>query len=386
MNKKIQVSGDTFVTDNGERFIAKGINMVCKDKSLNYIGGYTPEDFAFLKENGFNLIRLGLIWDGAEPEPGRYSEEYFKKIDDIIKMAKREDIPVFLDMHQDLYGVVFEDGAPAWATITDGCEHIRTELWSESYLCSGAVMHAFDNFWKNTAAPDGVGIRTHYCRLWAYIATRYADEPYVVGYDLMNEPFPGSAGQKVAEIIGEVAGEGGMAALEDEAKIAELISKIAPITAEFEMNTLVPFYSEVAQSIREVDKDTIIMIESNYFANAAIPTAISPAKDNGGRIMDKQAYVPHGYDILVDTEEYGAGGFERVGFIFKTLFEGADRIGLPTIIGEWGCYPNASNAEKAQAVFLLKLFKEKGVGNVYFDFSHIKDGGILGTLKDEKAE
>ncbi len=172
-----------------------------------------------------------------------------------------------------------------------------------------------------------------------------------------------------------------MAALDDEEKIGELISAIVPITAAFETEVLTPFYSEVASAIREEDPDTIIMLESNYFANAAVPTALSPAVYPDGKVVENQAYVPHGYDIHVDTADYGAGGFERVGFIFRTLFEGAQRVGLPVIIGEWGCYPHASAAEKAQAEFLLGLFKERGIGNVYFDFSHIKDGGILETLR-----
>ncbi len=381
MNKKIQIKSKSFVRDNGEQFTAHGINMVCKDKAKDYIGDYSAEDFRFLKENGFDLIRLGVIWDGAEPDPGKFDEDYFKKLDRIIDMAAAEEIPVFLDMHQDLYGVVFEDGAPEWATVTDDEEHIRTGLWSESYLLSAAVQHAFDNFWKNTPASDGMGIRDHYRELWRFIAKRYAKNPYVIGYDIMNEPFPGSDGAKIFEIIMSIAGEGGMASLSDETKIAELISAIAPITAAFETEVLTPFYSEVAAAIREEDPDTILMLESNYFANAAVPTALSPAVYPDGRIIEKQAYVPHGYDILVDTEDYGAGGFERVGFIFKTLFEGAEHVGLPVIIGEWGCYPKADKAQKAQAEFLLGLFKEQGIGNVYFDFSHIKDGGILETLK-----
>ncbi|MCR5585725.1 MAG: glycoside hydrolase family 5 protein, partial [Lachnospiraceae bacterium] len=251
MNKKIQIKNKGFVYDNGQQFTAHGINMVCKEKAKGYIGNYTSEDFRFLKENGFNLIRLGVIWDGAEPEPGKYDEEYFKKLDRIIDMAAAEGIPVFLDMHQDLYGVVFEDGAPEWATVTDDEEHIRTGLWSESYLLSAAVQHAFDNFWKNTPAPDGVGIRDHYRELWKFIAKRYAKNPYVIGYDLMNEPFPGSDGAKIFEIITNIAGEGGMAALDDEEKIGELISAIVPITAAFETEVLTPFYSEVASAIRE---------------------------------------------------------------------------------------------------------------------------------------
>ncbi len=136
--KKITIQGKCFFKE-GHPFIPKGINMVCKDKTKGYIGDYTPEDFKFLKKQGFNLIRLGIFWDGAEPEPGVYNEDYLSAIDSIIRMAAAEDIAVFLDLHQDLYGVVFEDGAPAWATLTDDAPHIRTDLWSESYLLSGAV-------------------------------------------------------------------------------------------------------------------------------------------------------------------------------------------------------------------------------------------------------
>ena len=382
MNKKIRISNGGFVTDTGEPFIAHGINMVCKDKTKGYIGGYTPEDFEFLKQNGFNLIRLGLIWDGAEPEPGVINEEYFKKIDETIDMAAAADIPVFLDMHQDLYGSVFEDGAPEWATITGDCEHIRTELWSESYLLSAAVQKAFDNFWSNAKCTTGTGLRDHYVKLWKYIAGRYAGNPYVVGYDIMNEPFPGSDGARIFELIMDIAGEGGMAGLEDEKKIAELIEAIAPITAEFETKILSTFYSEVGRAVREADPDTLLMLESNYFANAAIPTALTPAVYEDGTVIPGQVYAPHGYDITVDTGDYGTGGFERVGFIFQTILEGAERIGLPTIIGEWGCYPNAGRAEKEQAKFLLNLFRQAGIGNVYFDFSHIRDGGILETIKE----
>ena len=39
-----------------------------------------------------------------------------------------------------------------------------------------------------------------------------------------------------------------------------------------------------------------------------------------------------------------------------------------------------TEAQKEQAAFLLNLFKENGVGNVYYDFSHIRDGGILEIL------
>ena len=400
--KKIRTAGAGFITDMGLPFIARGINMVCKDKFLDYIGEYTSEDFRFLKEKGFNLIRLGIFWDGAEPEPGVDDDEYLARVERIVNMAAAEDIPVFLDMHQDLYGVIFEDGAPAWATLTDDCEHIRTELWSESYLISPAVQHAFDNFWQDAPAPDGVGIRTHYVNLWKHIAEYFRDNPFVIGYDIMNEPFPGTPGAQVAEILGGLtsgaepeSGDGGSdrrasngsvsstpaaSPFDDPETIEMIVGSILPVTSEFEETCLNPFYDDVARAIRSVDPDTLIFLESNYFANAGIPSSIRPAADASGAVIPGQVWAPHGYDIMVDTDAYDEGGTDRVAFIFGSLFETAKRIGLPTLIGEWGCYPNASQAQKAQARFLLDIFKENGIGNVYYDFSHIKDGGILDTL------
>lgn len=383
-NKLIRTEGSDFVTIDGEKIIPHGINMVCKEKTRDYIGDYKEEDFAFLKSKGFNIIRLGIFWDAIEPTPGIYNDEYLKKIDRIIDMAGSFGIAVYLDMHQDLYGIVFEDGAPEWATITDGKEHIRTSLWSESYLLSPAVQHAFDNFWNNKNASDGIGICDHYINVWKHIAKRYAENPYVVGYDLMNEPFPGSSGAKVGEIVMSVIGNGSeeeLSALENPEALMKLISSIEEITSVFEENTLMPFYTELGRAIRRVDKHSLILFESNYFANAGIPSHVDIIKDEIGDALPGQVYAPHGYDILVDTDNYENGGTERVDIIFASLGMTIERLGLPTIIGEWGCYPNASFAQKAQAKHILGIFEKMKVGNTYFDFSHIYDGKIIEVLE-----
>lgn len=382
MKKLISVSGTRFVTRDRTEFIPKGINMVCKDKSRNYIGDYTAKDFKFLKEKGFNLIRLGIFWDGVEPEPGIYDENYLDKVEAIINMASSENIPVFLDMHQDLYGIMFSDGAPVWATVTDGEEHIRTELWSESYLISPAVWHAFDNFWNNAAAPDGTGIRTHFIKMWQHLAERFAGHPGVVAYDVFNEPFPGSRGGEIACILGDFEkNAGSVTDISDMSALSGLISGIAAITGEFEQDTLCPFYDELFNAIRKVDPDTILLLESNYFANAGIPSMIRPAVTPSGEVISGQAYAPHGYDILVDTDEYETGGTDRIDIIFGSLLEKIRSIGLPAFIGEWGCYRNAGDAQKAQARHIKGLLASAGIGNVYYEYPDLlKEDGIITVL------
>lgn len=381
--KAVTASGSGFADKDGNPFIPHGINMVCKDKSRGYIGDYAEKDFKWLKEMGFNLVRLGIFWDACEPEPGKINEEYFKKVDEIIALAAKEDIPVFLDMHQDLFSAEFEDGAPAWATITNGMPHVRGPLWSESYLSSAAVMQAFESFWNNAAASDGIGIKTHYINVWRYISKRYADNPYVVGYDVFNEPYVGLDGVKVAEILGEaLAGVpgGDIAEITDESALYDLINKLLPITEEFEKQRLMPFYSEIGSAIREDDANTLFFLESNYFANAGIPSFVTVPTDRYGRPIENVVYAPHAYDILVDTDGYQNGGNDRIDLIFGTVLSKTKELGIPAVIGEWGCYPNASKAQKQQAEHILAMLSDAGVGNVYYDYSHLHDGRIIEVL------
>ena len=117
-------------------------------------------------------------------------------IDQHIQWAADNDIFVVLDMHQDLYSVLYSNGAPQWATLHQGKPHKMGAIWSDAYMQSQAVQTSFDNFWANRLAPDGIGLQDHYALMWQHIAKRYANNPAVIGYDLMNEPFAGSAAQQ----------------------------------------------------------------------------------------------------------------------------------------------------------------------------------------------
>lgn len=410
--KKISVKGTQFFDDKGNQIVPRGVNMVCKDKSRNYIGDYKAEDFKYLKSLGMNLVRLGIFWDGVEPEPGKYDEEYLKKVDSIIKLAAENDICVFLDMHQDLYSAEFEDGAPGWATLTDGNEYFKTELWSDAYLMCPAVQIAFDNFWKNTPAADGIGLQDHYQAMWKMLAKRYSGFANVIGYDVLNEPFPGTKANSVVEaLLGTIAqllppetfdGAGSaeeiqgivFSYLENAEKKTELFEKIGtpenlmklvsaiePVTAEFEENQLNPFYEKIGKAIWEEDENAILMLENNYFSNAGIPSHVQPVKAGDGSVLPNQVYAPHGYDIFVDTDMYDTSDFTRVDLIFETHRQVASALCLPVIVGEWGCYPQALPSQLEQAKHLLEVFKSFGAGNTYYEFAHVGNEKLAQVLK-----
>lgn len=345
--------------------ILHGVNVVNKSPAEGYLFDAGPELFAALRDWGFNVVRFGVIWDGLEPEPGVYDEAYLARIDRQITWAKEAGLLVFLDMHQDLYSILYSDGAPAWATLTDGAPHVDMGgVWSDAYFTSPAVQAALDNFWANAPAPDGVGLQGHYAQAWAHLARRYADEPAVIGYDLMNEPFPGSAAvqaqtlmfAKGAELLAAVAPtladsvedlmmkwltpEGRstiLNLLRDMDIYTQVVDVTEPLYAEFEKTALMAMYRRVARAIRTVDPASALFLNTTMGSNMGVYSGVEPVVLDGAR-DPAQVYAAHGYDLVVDTPDIAQASPERVELIFRRHGETAQRLGMPLLVGEWGAY------------------------------------------------
>jgi len=391
----VKIEGQNFVDSNGRQIIFSGINFISKNPTEKYMPKQGAETFEQFKNWGFNCIRFGIIWDGLEPEPGKYNEEYLLEIDKRILWAADNGIYVYLDMHQDLYGAKFSDGAPEWATITDSMPHYTGAVWSDSYLISPAVQTAFDNFWKNTQASDGIGLQDHYANLWKHIALRYANNTTVIGYDIMNEPFMGSSAQNVmplmlgayAQVLVETTGVappseeelGAMWANEDSRlkaleliatkdKYSKLVDAVYELSADFERNQLQAMYQKVADAIREVDSHHILFLNHNYFVNTGVFTALEATKLADGSRDPNVAYAAHGYDLVVDTKEVENPSYERVEFIFERIAESGKRMNMPVLVGEWGALHGKSLKMVEAARHLVNLFETAQFSNTYWAY------------------
>ena len=392
----VSIEGQKFLDTKGRQIILHGVNLVNKDPKVNYLGDETIEDFAKMRQWGFNCVRLGIIWSGLEPEPGFYNEQYLQGIDKRIRWAKENNLYVILDMHQDLYSVLFSDGAPEWATITDG--HIFEKgqtVWSDAYFTSSAVQTAWDHFWANTSASDGVGIQDHYAKAWQHVANRYYAETTVVGYDLMNEPFLGSEAMQIfpamlskgAELLSQIPGIGTpsveelaykwtthegrfeiLQILSDISLYKQVVDAAFPIYNLFEKNKLMGMYNRVAQAIRSVDKNHILFLETTMGSNMGLYTGIEPVLDENGNRDLLQAYAPHGYDLVTDTKFVASPNFDRIQFIFNRHNETTQRLNMPTLVGEWGAYGNHVNT-LAAAQNVVQQFETNHFGDTYWDFS-----------------
>lgn len=396
----VSVEGRRIIAPDGRQIILHGINVVNKNPEEKYLGHVSEDDFARFSSWGFNVVRLGIIWDGLEHEPGVYNEAYLKGIDEMIGWATENDIYVFLDMHQDLYSVKFSDGAPLWATIDEGKEHLKGEIWSDSYLISPAVQTAFDNFWKNTPAPDGTGIQDHYINLWKHIAQRYADNKTVIGYDIMNEPFPGSKANEVmpimlggyAMMMMEQTGqtppseeelmmmwstqrEEVLNTLSTAEAYKKIIDPVEAVNAAFEKGPLMDFYQKARDVIRQVDRRHIIFIEHNYFTNMGVPGGLQNLVDKKGNKDPLVVYAAHGYDLVVDTDALSRGSSERVQLIFDRVNETSLRLDIPVMVGEWGALHGDSPEMVSPAQVLVGEFNKHLFNDTFWAFYR----GIQGT-------
>jgi endoglycosylceramidase len=193
------------LTSDGRQVLLRGVNV-------NQLGDYYRQvpslpstfplhssDFTAIRGLGMNTVRLIVHWSALEPTRGAFNTKYVARIRKAVRWAAKRGIYVVLDMHQDAWGKYIAspkseicapggehqhgwDGAPKWATITNGTP---TCFFSIRELAP-AVGAAFQNFWDDTDGIQGELVTT-----WARLARAFAAEPAVAGYDLMNEPNPG---------------------------------------------------------------------------------------------------------------------------------------------------------------------------------------------------
>src|SRR5699024_2299122 len=310
---------------------------------------------------------LGIFWAGIEPQPGVIDTAYLKELDRRIAMAEKAGVYVLLDMHQDLYSEKYNgDGAPDWACLDEGQPNIaKGSSWDDAYFSSPAIQTAFDNFWDNKKAGDSIGLQNHYAQAWSAVAERYKNNPTVLGYDIMNEPFIGSPIQQVMQQYFKVlldtlkskkaspvqTGKQLMALWLSEsgrAKIMGMLSDVPlfkavmdateDIYAKYEETQLQPFYDRVFEAIHKVDTNHLLFLEPSVSANIGVKSHL---RNKYGRYM---VYAPHTYDIVTDTKHQAAFSKGRLRLILRRHARTQHRLNVPMVMGEWGAFYGADSS------------------------------------------
>ena len=251
-----QQHGRWLVDPDGRALVLHGVNMVNKTGSHEPAAtGFGADDAAFLAEQGFTTVRLGLIWKSVEPSPGAYDDAYLESVRETTELLAAEGIWTLLDFHQDLYNERFQgEGAPDWAVQDNGLPAEPKLGFPFNYFGMLALNRAFDNFWKNAPGPGGVGLQDRYAAAWRHVAEYFSSTPGVMGFDLFNEPWPGTTYPLCANPFGCPGFDRKLSA----------------------------FSQRATDAIRTVDPDTVSYYEPNVLFNSGARTSVKVEGDNLG--------------------------------------------------------------------------------------------------------
>ena len=151
----VHADGTRIVGTDGKELLIKGMafgNNVWNNSNTPDLTHHTEEDYRRLAEMGFNCVRFYLNYNLFENDsaPYSYHESGFEWLDLNIQWAKKHGIGIIFNMHYPQGGYQSQGNGGL--------------LWSD----------------KNN--------QQRLAELWKAIARRYANEPTVWGYGLVNEP------------------------------------------------------------------------------------------------------------------------------------------------------------------------------------------------------
>jgi hypothetical protein len=256
----------TFVDGTGKRLLLRGFVTITNNTDGSPVR-YTSADYQKMKSMGVNVqsIRLGAGALGAWPGK-KINPSYLEQIDSMVSLAKAT-------------GIYSE---------------FKVTLYDVGGFQPSQVAGTWDNFWNT-----GSGTQDAVIAGWMTIWQRYLNEPFVVGYDLVNEPQQGSL-------------------------------KLDDTT--FETQYLNPFYGKAIDKLRTIDKQHLAFFQPPYQSHAyQVPLN-----------RDQVVYAPHFYP---NFREYLAGKYVTTDYepTMQRYLSEAALNKAPLFIGEYSMPWELSN-------------------------------------------
>ncbi|CAF1045031.1 unnamed protein product [Adineta steineri] len=227
-----------YIKDDGDRIrIYHGTNFVNKGFPWYPPELLDPIFVANLSSWGLNFVRLGMMWEGVEPNPQQYNYTYLNIMKDIVKLLESNEIFVLFDMHQDVLSsrTGSYDGIPSWLYDKFPApahpypwpfKKVGSD-WFLGYLTE-ACSHGFQCLYDNVG-----GAVESMSNFWRLVATNFNSYSNLLGYELINEPWAGNYLTNPFLLLPGVAGS----------------------------TNLQPLYDKISKSIRSVDNKTLIFYE-----------------------------------------------------------------------------------------------------------------------------
>lgn len=287
----------------------------CRELIALYQDNYwTEADFDYCKQIGMNCIRLPLWYRNLVDENGTFYENWSERLDWFVEQAAKRQIYVILDMH----------GAPG---SQNGSDHSGRDGKENKEAASEFFFgeHAVEN-------------QEQYYEIWEKIAEHFRENPWVAGYDLLNEPY--------------------CTYRYNSSKTAEELHQM-----------LWGIYDTVYQRIRAVDPDHVLIMEATWD-----PVDLPDPSDYG---WENVMYEYHNY--LYDDYDNQAG--KQITNMKKKLdaITSAD-YKVPSYLGEFSYFNSLDAWDEG-----INLLNESGINWTTWTYKVVEEYGNWG-IRNQKND
>lgn len=209
-----------FVDSFGRVRLFHGVNAVYKEAPwLPDVENFSAEDsldpttMELLKEWGFNVVRLGVMWPGVEPEPARIDSGYLQRVKRLTRDLAEHGIYTIADLHQDIGSSHFcGEGVPEayvdallrdphsrMAQVPRFPEPLASNIprngsgFPERAECLKRLFSEYYSTFQVGALwaelyREGSQLYEGFLRYWTAVAEEFKDEPQLMAFELLNEP------------------------------------------------------------------------------------------------------------------------------------------------------------------------------------------------------
>jgi endoglycosylceramidase len=276
----LSVQGTQIIDSTGRPVLLRGVNYPGYDSGDPKL--HSESAYDMFARSGFNVVRLPISWGNLEPYPGMFYGSYLTRyVDRDIRWAKKYGLYIILDMHQFNWASRFGgNGVPDWTV-------------NQYPPTQNGMLQAVSEFWNNTALQD------HLTKVWTKVALKYAKEPTVAGYDILNEPW--------------------------------IYNSVIP---NLNVSHVDSFYVKVIESIRTVDSNHIIFLEPANSHTNSFP------------LKDKIVWSPHFYPLSF-APHYDPLNITVLRADLDAKYERfVLEMGSPMWIGEFGAFTHDASSEQ----------------------------------------
>ena len=324
----VHVEGVNLIQPNGERLFIQGTNLGNWLNPEGYMFGFSKTNSAWMIDL---LFKEAIGPDGTANFWKQFKDNYITQAD--IKFIAQQgantirlpfNYKLFTD--EDYMGLSSQqDGFQRIDQLISWCRQAGLYLILDMHDCPGS--QTGDNIDDGYGYPwlfESEQSQQLFCDIWQRIAKRYAKEPVILGYELMNEP------------------------------IAHYFENKDELNARLE-----PLYKRAVKAIRQVDRNHVILLGG--------------ARWNSDFFMFSDWTFDN--NIMYTCHRYGGDATAEA---INDYISFRDKTQLPMYMGEIG-----HNTNEWQADF-VKVMKQANIGYTFWPYKKLDGSCMMGIQRPER--